>query len=160
MAESDAHARQQDLHNLQSRSSGQGRRALRGRAVDITIGAIYFAFTLLALLFALITWWTGRLNPINALVFALAVAGTAPVGLLALRGDHLGSKHMDEGQRAMNRSAQADAFHVAYLGLYVLFFAANLFPKMRDSLPIAIGVLLLLVSLAWLGGYMWRRWQP
>lgn len=124
------------------------------------IGVVYLAFAVAALLFALVTWWIGRLNPINALVFALAVAGTLPVGILALRDDYPGSRDMDEGQRAMNWAAQSDAFYVAYLGLYALFFAVIFFPALSGAMPVAIGVLLLLISLTWLGGYMWRRWYP
>ena len=124
------------------------------------IGVVYLAFAVAALLFALVTWWIGRLNPINALVFVLAVAGTLPVGILALHDDYPGSRDMDEGQRAMNWAAQSDAFYVAYLGLYALFFAVIFFPALRDAMPVAIGVLLLLITGAWLGGYMWRRWRP
>ena len=124
------------------------------------IGIAYLAPAVAALLAALVTWWIGRLNPINALVFALAVAGTLPVGILALRDDYPGSRDMDEGQRAMNWAAQSDAFYVAYLGLYALFFAVIFFPGLRDAMPVAIGVLLLLITGAWLGGYMWRRWRP
>lgn len=124
------------------------------------IGIVYLAFAVAALLFALVTWWIGRLNPISALVFTLAVAGTLPVGILALQGDYLSTRGMDEGQRAMNSAAQSDAFYVAYLGLYALFFSVIFFPALRDAMPVAIGILLLLISLTWLGGYMWRRWRP
>lgn len=135
-------------------------RSRRRKISQRLIGVVYLAFAVAALLFALATWWIGRLNPINALVFALAVAGTLPVGILALQGDNLSSREMDEGQRAMNWASQSDAFYVAYLGLYTLFFAVIFFPALRDAMPVAIGVLLLLISLTWLGGYMWRRWRP
>jgi hypothetical protein len=123
-------------------------------------GLIYLGFALAAVVFAVVTWLVGRLNPINTLVFALTVAGTAPIGLLALRDDYPGSGRMDEGQREMDRVAKANAFYVAYFGLYVLFFGATLFTTFRDALPVAIGVLLLLVSLTWAGSYMWSRWRP
>lgn len=139
-------------------TSARGRR--RRHLSQRIIGIVYLAFAVAALLFALVTWWIGRLNPINALVFALAVAGTLPVGILALQGDYLSTRSMDEGQRAMNSAAQSDAFYVAYLGLYALFFAVIFFPALRNAMPVAIGVLLLLISLTWLGGYMWRRWRP
>jgi hypothetical protein len=135
-------------------------RSRRRRSPQRIIGAIYLAIAVAALLFGLVTWWIGRLNPINALVFALAVAGTLPVGILALQGDYLDARGMDEGQRAMNWAAQSDAFYVAYLGLYALFFSVIFFPALRDVMPVAIGILLLLISLTWLGGYMWRRWRP
>ncbi len=77
----------------------------RGRTARHVIGAIYLGFAAAAVLFALGTWWAGRLNPINLLVFALATAGTLPVGLLAWQGDFLGSPGMDEGQREMSRAA-------------------------------------------------------
>jgi hypothetical protein len=113
-----------------------------------------------AVVFAVVTWFLGRLNPINILVFALAAAGTAPMGVLALRNDYPDTRHMDEGQREMDRAAKSDAFHVAYFGLYALFFSTIFFPTFRDMLPIGIGLLLLLVSLTWILGYMWRRWRP
>ena len=124
------------------------------------VGAIYLAFAVAAVVFALVTWLIGRLNPINVLVFALAAAGTAPIGLLALRNDYPGSRSMDEGQREMDRAAKANAFHVAYFGLYALFFGSIFSTTFRDALPVAIGVLLLLVMLTWTGSYMWSRWRP
>ena len=72
----------------------------------------------------------------------------------------LGSPGMDEGQREMSRAAQSDAFNVAYLGLYALFFATIFFPQLQSAVTVGIGVLLLLVTLTWAGGYMWRRWRP
>ena len=124
------------------------------------IGFVYLAFALAAAVFALVTWRMGKLNPINLLVFALTIAGTAPAGLLAWQGDYLGSRGMDEGQREMSRAAQSDAFNVAYLGLYALFFGYIFFPWVHDAAPVLIGVLLLLVTLTWVGGYMGRRWRP
>ena len=124
------------------------------------IGVIYLACAVAALLFALVTWWIGRLNPINALVFVLAVPGPLPSGSSGVAGRLLGRARMDEGQREMDRAAQSDAFYVAYLGLYALFFQRHLLSSVRDAMPVAIGVLLLLVALTWLGGYMWRRWRP
>jgi hypothetical protein len=135
-------------------------RSGRIRAAHRIVGVIYLAFALAAVVFAVVTWLVGRLNPINVLVFALTVAGTAPIGLLALRDDYPSSSRMDEGQREMDRAAKANAFHVAYFGLYILFFGANLFTTFRNALPVAIGVLLLLVSLTWAGSYMWSRWRP
>jgi len=132
----------------------------RDRRTRLVFGVAYLAFALAATVFALVTWWLGRLNPINLLVFALAVAGTAPVGLLALRGDFVGSRGMDEGQREMSRDAQSDAFHVAYFGLYVLFFGYGFFPATRAYVQVEVGGLLLAVMLTWLLGYMWRRWRP
>lgn len=151
MTEAHEHPRQRD-------AVAQRRR--RARITQRVIGAIYLAVALAALVFALITWATGRLNPINALVFLLAIAGTTPIGVLALQGDYLGTRGMDEGQREMSYAAQSDAFHVAYLGLYALFFSAILVPTFRDVMPVAIGALLLLATLTWVGGYMWRRWRP
>jgi hypothetical protein len=147
-----------EAHPPQRGVTAQRRR--RARITRRVIGAIYLAFALSAVLFALVTWWIGKINPINALVFVLVVASATPIGLLAWQGDYVGTSQMDEGQREMDRAAQSDAFYVAYLGLYVLFFGAIFFPTFRDTMPVAIGVLLLLVSLAWLGGYMVRRWRP
>jgi hypothetical protein len=124
------------------------------------VGAIYLAFALAAVVFAIITWLVGRLSPVNVLVFALTTAATAPIGLLALRDDYPASSRMDEGQREMDRTAKANAFYVAYFGLYALFFGSIVFSTLRDALPVAIGVLLLLVSLTWAGSYMWNRWRP
>jgi hypothetical protein len=132
----------------------------RGRLAQRVIGAAYLAVGLGAVIFALVTWLLGRLNPINLLVFALAVAGTAPAGLLAWQGDYPGSRHMDEGQREMNLAAQSNAFYVAYTGLYALFFGYILIPETHGVMPVLIGALLLLVMLTWLVGYMWRRWRP
>lgn len=142
-----------------ARSAASARRR-RARITQRLIGGVFLALAISAVVFALVTWWLGKLNPINALVFALVVVSAAPIGLLAWQGDYVGTRQMDEGQRAMDRSAQSDAFYIAYLGMYALFFAATFFPTFRDALPTAIGVLLLLVSLTWLGGYMWRRWWP
>jgi hypothetical protein len=136
------------------------RRRRQGRAAQHVIGLIYLAFAVSAAVFALATWWVGKLNPINLLVFALTIAGTAPVGLLAWQGDYLGARSMDEGQREMSRAAQSDAFYVAYLGLYALFFGYLYFPQVRDAIPVLIGALLLVVTLTWVVGYTWRRWRP
>src|SRR5215467_13175916 len=100
------------------------RRVGHGQTIQRVVGAIYLSLAIATMLFALVTWLTGRLNAINLLVFALAIAGTVPVGLLALRGDYPAAGRMDEGQREMNLAAQSNAFHVAYFGLYVLFFGA------------------------------------
>ena len=132
----------------------------RGSVKRLIIGGGYLAFAVAAAVFALVTWWVGRLNGINLLVFALAVAGTLPIGLLALQGDYLGSTSMDEGQRDMSRAAQSDAFYVAYFGLFALFFGYTFVPAIQPYMQEAIGVLLLAVIVTWLGGYMWRRWRP
>jgi xanthine/uracil permease len=136
------------------------RRHLRRGITHRIIGVVYLAIAAAGVIFALVTWWLGRLTPINLLVFALTVFTTTPIGLLALRGDALGSRWMDEGQQDMDRAAKADAFYVAYLGLFCLFIATILSPGFRDALPVATGLLLLGVSLTWVGGYMWRRWRP
>jgi hypothetical protein len=128
--------------------------------VERVFGFAYLAFALFIVLFALVTWLIGRLTPINVLVFALAAAGSGPFGVLVLRGDYMGTRWMDEGQREMYRAAASDAFHVAYIGLGALFVGPILFPSLHASIQIAIGVLLLLVTLTWIGGYMWRRWRP
>jgi hypothetical protein len=132
----------------------------RGRAPQRIIGGVYLALGLAAVVFALVTWRLGRLTPINLLVFALVVASTVPIGLLAWQGDFLGTGRMDEGQREMSHAAQSDAFHVAYFGLYALFFGDLFFPEIHSAIPVLIGALLLLVTLTWVGGYMWRRWRP
>lgn len=151
MTEPHEHLRQRD-------AVAQRRR--RARITQRLIGVLYLGVALIVVVFASVTWAEGKLNPLNALIFALAVAGTLPIGILALQGDYLGTRSMDEGQREMSYAAQSDAFHVAYLGLYALFFGAILIPTFRDALPVAIGVLLLLATLTWVGGYMWRRWRP
>jgi hypothetical protein len=147
-----------ESHPPQRDAAAQRRR--RARITRRFIGAIYLAFALFGVIFALVTWWIGKINPINALVFVLVIASATPIGLLAWQGDYVGTSRMDEGQREMDRAAQSDAFYIAYLGLYVLFFGAIFFPAFSDAMPVAIGVLLLLVSLTWLGGYMVRRWRP
>jgi hypothetical protein len=141
------------------RSDARVPRRRRGRAVGRLAGFAYLAIAVIGVAFALVTWRVGRLNPINALVFALVVIGTAPAGLMALRGDYPGAR-MDEGQREMSRAAQSDAFYVAYLGLYVLFFVELFSRGTPLAIQAATGALLLLVSLTWMGGYMWRRWRP
>ena len=145
------------------RSSRAGAFANGNRRTGIAskvIGVIYLAIALGAVVFAIVTWLIGRLNPVSALVFALVAAGTAPIGLLALRNEYPDSRRMDEGQREMDREAKSDAFHVAYFGLFALFYGAIFFPGFRDAMPIAVGLLLLLVMLVWMLGYMWRRWRP
>jgi hypothetical protein len=133
----------------------------RGRSLGTWIaGGVPLALVLLTLAFGVYTWWIGRLNPINALVFALAIAGTLPVVILQFRGDAAAYGRMDEGQREMLRSAQADALYVAYLGLFALFFGYLFFPAARADAPVHVGLLLLLVILIWYGSYMWRRWRP
>lgn len=149
-----------EIHERPPRADAHRARPGRTRSAHRLAGAIYLAFALGAVVFALITWIAGRLNPINALVFALTAAGTAPIGLLALRDDYPGMQGMDEGQREMDRAAKANAFHVAYFGLYALFFGSLFFPSLRDAAPVAIGLLLLLVILTWAGSYMWSRWRP
>ncbi len=74
-----------------------GARSRRRRIPQRLIGLVYLAIAVAALLFAIVTWLIGRLNPINALVFALAVAGTLPVGILALQNDYPSAHGMDEG---------------------------------------------------------------
>jgi len=123
------------------------------------IGLAYLVLALLGVLFGVFTWWIGRLNPVNLLVFALLIVGSVPTGLLALQGDYLG-RAADEGQRQMNQEAQSDAFYVAYFGLFAVFFALILFPMTQVAAEIAIGGVLLLVVITWVGGYMWRRWRP
>jgi hypothetical protein len=154
------HEMMAETHQCPPRAEARQSRSSRARLAQRVIGAIYLALALGAVLFALVTWWVGRLNPINALIFALTAAGTGPIGLLALGDDYPASRRMDEGQREMDRAAKSNAFHVAYFGLYALFFGALFFPTARDALPVAIGVLLLLVSLTWAGSYMWGRWRP
>ena len=149
-----------EAHQSSPRAEARKNRSGRARLVHRIVGAIYMVFALAAVIFALVTWLVGRLNPINALVFALTAAGTAPIALLALRDDYPASSRMDEGQREMDRAAKANAFHVAYFGLYALFFGSIFFTAFREALPVAIGVLLLLVSLTWAGSYMWSRWRP
>lgn len=143
-----------------TRSDALTRRRRRARIIQRLIGGAYLALAASAVVFVLVTWWIGRINSINLLVFTLAAVSATPIGLLAWQGDFVGTRRMDEGQREMDRSAQSDAFYLAYLGLYALFFAALFFPSFRDALPTAIGVLLLLISVTWLGGYLWRRWRP
>jgi hypothetical protein len=121
---------------------------------------IYLALALGAVVFAIVTWLIGRLNPVSALVFALVAVGTTPLGVLALRNDYPDSRRMDEGQREMDRAARSDAFLVAYFGLFALFYGAIFFPGFHNAMPIAVGLLLLLVILVWMLGYMWRRWRP
>ncbi|HEX9414564.1 MAG TPA: hypothetical protein VF916_13745 [Ktedonobacterales bacterium] len=136
---------------LALRGDAQGKRRRPGRTAELAFGAIYLAFAVFALLFALVTWLAGRLNPINVLVFALAMVGTAPSGLMALRGDYPGAR-MDEGQRQTYHAALSDAFHVAYFGLYAVFFGSIFFPWTHLSVQVALGGLLLLVTLTWVGG--------
>lgn len=133
---------------------------MRGATRRRIIGGVYIAFAVAGTIFALVTWWIGRLNPINLLVFALAVVGTMPVGLLALQGDYVGTRDMDEGQREMSRAAQSDAFYVAYVGLFALFFGYTFVPAIQPYMQEAVGVLLLTIIATWFGGYIWRRWRP
>ena len=149
-----------ETHQRPPRAQARGSRPGRTRIAHRVVGAIYLTFALAAVVFALVTWSVGRLTAVNALVFALVAAATAPIGLLALHDDYPASRRMDEGQREMDRAAKSNAFHVAYFGLYALFFGSIYFPEYRNVLPIAIGVLLLLVSLTWAGSYMWSRWRP
>jgi hypothetical protein len=148
-----------ELRAPRSQRDSRGAPLRRGSAQRLIIGGLYLAFAVGAAVFALLTSWVGRLNGINLLGFALAIAGTLPVGLLALQGDYVGSRGMDEGQREMRRAAQSDAFSVAYIGLVALFFGYTFVPAVLPHMQEAIGVLLLAVAVTWLGGYMWRRWR-
>ena len=136
------------------------RRRERNRTTERIIGSVYIAVAVALLIFGLVTWAIGRLNPINALVFAIGAVGTLPIGLLALRGDYVGTRGMDEGQREMYRAAQADAFYVAYFGLFALFLSNILWPWLLAQAQVETGVLLLLIVMTWLVSYMWRRWRP
>ena len=131
-----------------------------GRAKQRIIGGIWIAIAVAVAVWALATWVTGQLNAVNALVFALAIVGTLPPGLLALQGDYVGTMNMDEGQREMSRAAQSDAFYVAYFGLFALFFGYDFIPAMRPYIQLGIGLVLLAVILTWHGSYMGRRWRP
>lgn len=135
----------------------RGRRG--GHAVERRFGFAYLGSGVTTLIFALVTWAAGRLTPFTALVFALVIAGVIPSGLMALRGDYPGAR-MDEGQRETWRRSLSDSFYVGYLGLYALFFGSVWFTMTRAAMQVAIGVLLLLMTLTWAGGYMWRRWRP
>lgn len=130
-----------------------------GRLVERRFGFAYLGSAVTTLIFAIVTWAIGRLTPFNALVFALVVVGVTANGLMALRGDYPGAR-MDEGQRDTWRQALSDSFYVGYLGLYALFFGSVWFSMSRAAMQVAIGVLLLLMTLTWAGGYMWRRWRP
>lgn len=132
----------------------------RGLTKQRIIGGAWIAIAVAVAVWALVTWWTGHLTAINLLVFALAIAGTLPPGLLALQGDYAGTMNMDEGQREMSRAAQSDAFYVAYFGLFALFFGYDFIAAMRPYTQVGIGVLLLAVIVTWHGSYMWRRWRP
>jgi hypothetical protein len=146
--------------------SGASPRASRARrhrwrhVANRVAGAAYLAVAFLALAFGAYTMWVGKLNPINFLVFALAIAGMAPVGILLLGGERASERGMDEGQREMFRAAQADALYVAYFGLFALFLGYIFFPALQSNTQIAIGIVLLLTILTWYLGYMWRRWRP
>lgn len=125
--------------------------------MQLLFGMLYLALALSAIAFAAITWSLGRLNPTNALVFALVFVGTLPWAILTLRGDAQQGRNMDEGQREMFRAAMADALYVAYFGLYALFMAYIFVPAWQASAGAAVGVVLLLVMATWFGGYLLRR---
>lgn len=129
-----------------------------GRTVDRAFGVFYLAIVAATLIFAVVTWWIGRLTAFNAIVFALVIAGVTANAAMALRGDYPGAR-MDEGQRETWRAALSDSFYVGYLGLFALFFASYWLNMSRDSMQTLVGVLLLLMTLCWGGGYMWRRWR-
>jgi len=141
----------------ETRETARARRPQRGRRIQLVFGVIYLMLAAFIALFALITWWVGRLNPINALVFALAFVGTTPWAIIVLRGDYRSSRSMDEGQREMYRAAMADAVNIAYFGLYALFMAYIFVPAWQAAAGIHVGVLLLLITATWFGGYLWRR---
>lgn len=128
-----------------------------GQRMQLVFGIFYLALALSAVAFAVVTWRIGRLNPTNALVFALIFVGLLPWAILALRGDYQQGRNMDEGQREMFRAAMADALYVAYFGLYGLFMAYIFVPAWQAAAGTAVGVLLLLVMATWFGGYLLRR---
>jgi hypothetical protein len=102
-----------ESHEYARQRDAVAQRRRRARITQRLIGVLYLGVALVVVVFASVTWAEGKLNTLNALLFALAVAGTLPIGILALQGDYLGTHSMDEGQGEMSYAAQSDAFHVA-----------------------------------------------
>lgn len=127
------------------------------RASHTLLGVSLLAIAAIVTALLVITLITSRLTAAAILTNLIIIVGSLLVGIIFLRGDEIGGAP-DEGQRDAQHRAQSLAFSVAFYGLFVLFLGAGFVPRLFAAPQIALGVLLLLVIVVWLGGFMWYRW--
>lgn len=134
-------------------------RSRRGARLNYTVAGISWALGAVVLLLEIWGWLRGSITADNILTTIFVVIGTGLGGLLALSGDGdvLLFTHADEGQRDAMGRASIPAFSLAFWGLAALWAAYQLRPDWRASANIAIGVLLILLVIAYAGGYLWHR---
>jgi hypothetical protein len=111
------------------------------------------------LLFEIWAAMQGKLNPYNLLNTIFVVVGCALGGILALSGDGdvVFFTGLDEGQRDAVYKAATPAFSLAFWGLFALWMAWQLQPAWRADADVQVGVLLVVISIAYLLLYLWQR---
>lgn len=124
------------------------------RLLGWSLLAVASIVTVLLVISLIAGWLT---SAADILINLIIIIGTLLVGIIFLRGDEIGAAS-DEGQRDAQTRAQSLAFFVAYFGLFALFLGAGFFPPVLAALRAALGLLLLVILVVWLGGYMWYRW--
>ena len=135
------------------------RRSRRSVRLNRTIAAVTWTAGSAVLLFEIWVATQGKLNPYNLLNTVFVVVGCALGGILALSGDGDVAffTGLDEGQRDAVTKAAACAFSIAFWGLFALWIAWQFQPAWRAGADIQVGVLLVLISIAYLLGYLWQR---
>jgi hypothetical protein len=139
---------------------GRRHRFRRSRALNRIVAGLSWGLGLAVCGLSLAQWVLhGSLTPEGWINLVIVGIGTALGGWLALHGDgdviHLTGA--DEGQREVVARAALPAFSLAYLGLFVLWTAPQLWPATRDALFSGVGVLLLLVLVVYLVAYVRAR---
>lgn len=134
-------------------------RAGRGTRLNYTVAGVSWALGAIVLLLEIWGWLRGYVTADGILTSIIVVVGTALGGLLALSGDGdvLLFTVADEAQRDALAKATVPSFSLAFWGLAALYIAYQLRPDWRASADIAIGVLLILLTVTYAGGYLWRR---
>jgi hypothetical protein len=139
---------------------GRRRRFRRSRALNRAVAGLSWGLGFVVCGFSLSDWvLRGGYTP-QALINVLIVGiGTAIGGWLALQGDGdvLYLTGADEAQREAVARAAMPAYSLAYLGLFTLWIVPQLWPVAQGALFYGVGVLLLLIMLAYLVAYVRAR---
>jgi hypothetical protein len=123
-----------------------------------TLAFLLWAAAVVVLIWLAWIWRTGALNVSNLLVTFAASLSLGLLGVLQLSGD-LSVRRQDEGQRAAAREAQSVGFFVGYLGLLTLWLGYLAVPSWQAAASVHVGILVVLVLVAYLGRLAWIRWR-
>ena len=135
------------------------RRSRRSARLNRVVAGISWSLGTAALAFEIWVVAQGKVNPYNLLNTVLGVIGCALGGMLALSGDGdvVFFTGLDEGQRDAVYKAATPAFSVAFWGLFALWMAWQFQPAWRAGADIQVGVLLVVITIAYLLLYLWQR---